>query len=168
MIKDILSGLNAYVDGRSYVGEVVELVLPKLTPKLREYMAGGLGAPLEIPTGELEKLESEFTLAGVNPTVITTFGVTLNHAVPFSFRGVTQSESGSEGKVVVTQRGLVKSLDWGTWKPGEESPLKVGMSVQYYRYDYNGQTLIEADPLNYKLVVNGTDQLAGFRDALGI
>ncbi|WP_330926825.1 phage major tail tube protein [Candidatus Sororendozoicomonas aggregata] len=166
MIKDIVTGLNAYVDGRSYIGEVVELVLPKLTPKLREYSAGGLGAPVDIPTGELEKLESTVTLAGVNPELIKGFGVTLNSIIPLTFRGHTHSEDGSEGTVVVVQRGLIKELDWGTWKPGEDSPLKATLSLHYYRYEYQGAVLIEADLMNYKLIVNGKDQLANFRASL--
>ena len=168
MIKDILTDINAYVDGRGYTGRVAELVNPKLTPKMREYMAGGLGAPVDVPTGQLEKLESEVTLTGVDPDVISLFGVTMGDTVPFVFRGSTQSEDGSQGKVVVTQRGLIKELDWGTWKPGEDSTLKLSLTLHYYRYEYNGRTLIEADPANYKLVVNGVDQLAGLRDALGI
>lgn len=168
MIKDVLTDINAYVDGRGYAGLVSELVLPKLTPKMREYMAGGLGAPVDVPTGQLEKLESQVSLTGVDPNLITLFGVTLNSIVPFTFRGLTHSEGGETGAVVVVQRGQIKELDWGTWKPGEENGLKASMTLQYYRYEYNGRVLIEVDPINYKLVVNGKDQLADMRDALGI
>lgn len=168
MIKDILTGLNAYVDGRGYMGRVAELVNPKLTPKMREYSAGGLGATIDIPTGEIEKLESEVSLTGVDPDVITLFGVTMGKTVPFVFRGTTQSDDGSTGDVRIYQRGLIKELDWGTWKPGEDSHLKAGLTLQYYRYEYNGRVLIEADPINYKLIVDGVDQLASMREALGI
>ena len=168
MIKDILTGLNAYVDGRGYMGRVNELVLPKLTPKMREYTAGGLSATIDVPTGEIEKLESEVTLTGVDPDVIGLFGVTMGNATSLVFRGSTQSEDGSKGEVKVFQRGMIKELDWGSWKPGEDSNLKLATTLQYYRYEYNGRVLIEADPINYKLIVNGVDQLAEMRQALGI
>lgn len=168
MIKDILTGLNAYVDGRGYMGRVAELVLPKLTPKMREYSAGGLSATIDVPTGAIEKLESEVSLTGVDPDAIGLFGVTMNTQVALVFRGTTQSDDGSTGEVKVHQRGMIKELDWGTWKPDEDSSLKLAMTLQYYRYEYNGKVLIEADPINYKLVVNGKDQLAEMRKALGI
>lgn len=168
MIKDVLTGLNCSIDGRGYAGRVNELMLPKLTQKMMEFNAGGLGATLDVPTGHLEKLESEVTLNGVDPDAIKLFGVTLGNEVPLVFRGATQSDDGSKGAVVVTQRGVIRELDWGTWQVGENNSLKLALTLHYYRYEYDGSTLIEIDPINYKAVINGVDQLAEMRDSLKI
>lgn len=168
MIKDILTGMNAYVDGRHYAGRIAELENPKLVAKVREYQSGGMAAAIDIPTGEIEKMETTLNFHGVHRDIITSFGVTMGATVPFVFRGATQDDDGTKGSVAVTMRGLVKELDWGTWKSGEEMPLKVVLTLQYYRYEFNRETLIEVDPLNYKVVVNGVDQLADMRAALGL
>lgn len=168
MIKDLLTGMNCYVDGRSFAGQVAELENPKLTAKMREYMAGGMSAPLDIPTGEVEKMEATASFHGVHKDVITALGVTLGAVVPFVFRGATQNDDGSKSAVVITMRGMVKELDWGGWKPGEEMPLKAALAVHYYRYEYAGEALLEVDPINNKIVINGVDQLADIRAALGI
>lgn len=168
MIKDILTGMNAYVDGRNYAGRIAELELPKLVAKMREYIAGGMAAAVDIPTGQLEKMESTLNFHGVHRDIVTSFGVTLGAVVPFVFRGATQDDDGTKGAVTVTMRGLLKELDWGSWKSGEDMPLKASMALHYYRYEYNGETLIEVDPINNKVVIDGVDQLADMRAALGL
>ena len=168
MIKDILVNMNLYFDGNDFVGEVQELTPPKVTPKFREYMAGGMGATIDIPTGEVEKLESDFTLNSVSRTVLKQLKVVPGSTVPFEFRGATVSQDGSKGRVIVTQRGLIKETDYGSWKPGEDTTLKIGMTLDYYRLTIDGEVIHEIDPVNFVCVINGVDQTAELRAALGI
>ena len=168
MIKDILVNMNLYFDGNDFVGEVQELTPPKVTPKFREYMAGGMGATIDIPTGEVEKLESDFTLNSVSRTVLKQLKVVPGSTVPFEFRGATVSQDGTKGRVIVTQRGLIKETDYGSWKPGEDTSLKIGMTLDYYRLSIDGEVIHEIDPVNFVCVINGVDQTAELRAALGI
>ena len=168
MIKDILVNMNLYFDGNDFVGEVQELTPPKVTPKFREYMAGGMGATIDIPTGEVEKLESDFTLNSVSRTVLKQLKVVPGSTVPFEFRGATVSQDGTKGRVIVTQRGLIKEADYGSWKPGEDTTLKIGMTLDYYRLAIDGEVIHEIDPVNFVCVIDGVDQTAELRAALGI
>ena len=168
MIKDILVNMNLYFDGNDFVGQVQELSPPKITPKFREYMAGGMGAAIDIPTGEVEKLESSFSLHSASKAVLKQLKVVPGSTVPFEFRGAKVSNDGSRGKVIVTQRGLIKDVDYGNWKPGDDTTLKIGMTLSYYRLAIDGEVIHEIDPVNFVTIIDGVDQTVELRDALGI
>ena len=167
-IKDILQNLNLYVDGRGYAGQVEELTLPKLTTVMDEYKAAGMGAPVDIPMGSHEKLEAEITLKSFDEAVLKLWQVTLNQTVPFTVRGAVVDDDGTTHAVSVKMRGLIREHDMGTWKPGEAAQLKLGLSLRYYKLERDGQVLIESDPVNMVLIVDGKDQLAAQRQALGL
>ena len=167
MIPDILKNMNLFVDGRGYAGKVAQVNLPKLAPVVQEYKAGGFSAPVDVPMSCHEKLEAEFTVNTFDPDIITGFNIT-KADVPFTMRGAVQDDDGTTHTIIASMRGLIKELDAGDWKSGEESTLKVGLSLRYYRLERDGLELIEADPENMVFRVNGTDQLEAERAALGI
>ena len=43
-----LKNFNLFNDGHSYMGQVDEVVLPKLTAKMEEWRGGGMDAPVDI------------------------------------------------------------------------------------------------------------------------
>lgn len=168
MISDILYDMNLFVDGRGFAGRVNELTLPKLAPILQEYRAGGMSAPIDVPMGSHEKLEMELTLNGFDGHILKLFKVHLGSLVPFTARGVTADDDGAKHSMVVTMRGLIKEHDFGAWKSGEEAQLKLGLSLRYYKLERDGAVLVESDPVNRVLVVDGQDQHAETRKALGL
>ena len=167
MIVDILRNCNAFVDGTGYIGRVDEVVLPKLTIKTEEFRAGGMDAPVELDQG-MEKLECSMSASGVDRTLLERFGLLLGEAVPFTFRGGLRSEDAMVKAVVAHVRGRIKEIDWGTWKPGEKAPLKAMIAVRYYKLEYEGAVLHEIDVENMTRIINGVDQLAALREALGV
>lgn len=168
MITNIIRNINLFVDGRGYAGQIEEITLPKLTPTLQEYKAGGMSAPIDIPMGSHEKMEADFTLKSFDPEILKLFKVNFGSDVPFTARGAVQTDTGETIAVVVSMQGIVKEFDMGTWKAADEVKLKVSMSLRYYKLEYNGEVLIESDPVNMRLIINGEDQLAQTRAALGM
>lgn len=168
MIRDVLTQMNLFVDGRGFAGVVSELVLPKVTPKFREYKAGGLGSPIDVPTGAIEKMDCQMTLNSYDADVLKLFGVESGRDIQFTARGALTSQDGSVSGVVVSMRGKIKTIDFGTWKPGEDANLKLSMTLTYYKLVMGGAEIIEADPLNMVLSVNGNDQLAAVRAVIGV
>lgn len=168
MSKDFLTQPSLYVDGRSYIGKVTEMTPPKVTPKFREFMAAGVGSAIDVPTGQIEKMECEFTVGTYEKELFKLFRVAPGNTVPLVMRAGIMKDDGSKGQVVLTLRGLIKEIDRGTWKPGDDTSVKVSMTLSYYKEEIDGETIIEADPLNYRLIINGEDQLADMRKALGI
>ncbi|MFK7865880.1 MAG: phage major tail tube protein [Alphaproteobacteria bacterium] len=167
-MNNILYNFSVFVDGRGFIGKGSEVTLPKLTPKLQEYYAGGMSAPVDIPMNAHEKLEAEITLKGYDPEVLKLFSVTTGKITPFTVRGGLTDQDGAQHNMVIKMRGMVKEMDFGSWKPGDEAPLKLSLTLNYYKLEQGGQTLIEADPINMVMLVDGVDQLAATRKALGV
>ncbi|MGO4003743.1 phage major tail tube protein [Pseudomonas fluorescens] len=167
MIPEVLYNTNLFVDGISLQGDVPSLTLPKLTLKTDDYRAGGMDAAVEIDMGT-EKLEASFTTNGVRREVLKFFGQADLTAFNASFRGAFKGQKGAVKSVVATLRGGLKEVDPGEWKPGEKGEFKYAVAVTYYKLEIDGSVMFEIDPLNSIRVIDGTDQLAAVRAALGM
>ncbi|WP_223518358.1 MULTISPECIES: phage major tail tube protein [unclassified Pseudomonas] len=167
MIPEVLYNTNLFVDGISLQGDVPSLTLPKLTLKTDEYRAGGMDAAVELDMG-MEKLEASFLTNGVRREVLKFFGLSDLTGFNASFRGAFKGQKGSVKSVVATLRGSLKEVDPGDWKPGEKGEFKYAVAVTYYKLEIDGSVVFEIDPLNSIRVIDGTDQLAAVRSALGM
>jgi P2 family phage contractile tail tube protein len=167
MIPEVLSNCAAFIDGVSFAGEVPTLTLPKLTKKTDDYQGGGMSAPIEMGMG-LEKLEAAFTTNGVRRESLKYFGLADQTACNAVFRAAYKGLKGAVKAVTVTLRGAVKEVDMGDWKPGDKAEIKHAMSVTYYKLEIDGRVMYEIDPLNMIQVIDGVDQLAAERTALGL
>ncbi|MEZ1317018.1 phage major tail tube protein [Pseudomonas fluorescens] len=167
MIPEVLSNCAAFIDGVSFAGEVPTLTLPKLTKKTDDYQGGGMSAPIEMGMG-LEKLEAAFTTNGVRRESLKYFGLADQTACNAVFRAAYKGLKGAVKAVTVTLRGAVKEVDMGDWKAGDKAEIKHAMSVTYYKLEIDGRVMYEIDPLNMIQVIDGVDQLAAERTALGL
>jgi P2 family phage contractile tail tube protein len=167
MIPEVLHNTNMFVGGNSLQGDVPSLNLPKLSVKVEEYRAGGMDAPIDMDMG-LEKMEASFTTNGVRREVLKHFGAFDQTGFSASFRGAFKGQKGATKAVVATLRGGLREVDPGEWKPGEKAEFKYAVSVTYYKLEIDGRVMFEIDPLNCVRVIDGVDQLAAERAALGI
>ena len=167
MIPQTLFNTNLFVDGVSFSGDVPSLTLPKLTQKMDGYRGGGMAGEIEIPTG-LEKLESSFTTNGVRRESLKWFGLSDRTACNAVFRGSFKGLKGQVTPVIVTMRGGLKEVDMGDWKPGDKAENKFAMALQYYKLEIDGRVMYEIDMLNCVRVIDGVDQMADVRIALGL
>ena len=165
MIPKTLKDFAVFVDGRGYIGKAEECVLPKLSLNTKEFEAGGMPAPTDIDMG-LKKLEASANFAEHDPELFSLFGLVNGKDVTMTFRGAFCG-GGETVERVVQLRGLVTELDSGTWKKGEKPPVKVSMSVRYYKDTIGGREVAEVDVVNNIRVIDGVDQLADVRAALG-
>lgn len=166
MIPKVLKGFNLFVDGQGYAGLVEELTLPKLSLKRDDLYNGGMDAPIDLEMG-MDKLECDFTLSEYNDAVIKQFGLRDGAQVPLTLKGGLDDETGVV-PVVVTLRGAWKDLDMGSWKSGDKPTLKVSVSLRYYKLSVAGSDLVEVDVENMVRVIDGADQLADMRAAIGL
>ncbi|GIX31362.1 MAG: bacteriophage protein [Porticoccaceae bacterium] len=165
-IQHILTNLNAFVAGKGYLGRVTEFTPPKLSPVVREYKAGGMSAEVAIPMGAVEKLECDFTLTGYDPDLFREFAVVPGRLVPLRFTGAMVDYDGTTRPIEITLRAVL-AFEPDAWKPAEASDLKISAMCHYYKLDIEGRTLHEIDPVNLVAIIDGTDQLAELRAALG-
>jgi len=168
MIANKLTNMSLFVDGRGYLGQAAELTPPKIVQQTTDYVAGGMPGTLKISKGQLEAMEADFTLQGYSADVLKLFNVEPCAYVPFVFRGALNDCEEGTRPIVLSMRGQIQEVDMGTWKPGDDNQLKIKMNVAYYRQEIAGETIMEIDYENMIFVVNGRDQLAATRAALGI
>ena len=62
MIPDIFLEVDAYLDDKSFIGELSEVTPPKWVFKTYEYMTNGMLEPKDINMFKLEKMTTEWTL----------------------------------------------------------------------------------------------------------
>lgn len=165
----LLKNFNVFVNGRSFIGRIADFSPPKITLKTEDYQAGGMDAPIEIDVG-LEKLETSFNLTGYDAGVMGLVGVkngsTMN-PVQIVAKGALEDGNGSVTAVEVTMQGIFKAQEPEDWKPGATSKIKFTSNLRYYRFVHGGKVIHEIDLLNFIRVVNGVDQLAAQRAAIG-
>lgn len=167
MIPEVLSNCAGFIDGVSFAGEMPSLTLPKVVLKTEPYRGGGMAGEVEIPTG-VEKLEAGFTTNGVRREALKFFGLSDRTACSAVFRGSFKGLKGKVTPVIVTMRGGIKEVDMGDWKPGDKAETKHNMALTYYKLEVAGRVVYEIDMLGMVLVVDGVDQLADERSALGL
>lgn len=167
MIPEMLTNCVMFVDGVSFSGDVPSMTLPKLSIKTEEYRGGGMSGPVDLPTG-LEKLEAAFTTNGVRKEALKFFGLADQTACNLVFRGSFKGQKGTVKSVTVTLRGSLKEVDMGDWKPGDKAEIKHAVAVTYYKLQIDGRVMYEIDFANMVQVINGVDQLAAERSALGL
>ena len=166
-VAKLLKDINLFVDGRGYMGKVDEFDPPKLTVKTEEFRAGGMDMPVEVDMG-MEKLECKVVISKADRESLKLFGLTQGSSTPVTLRGSQEGEDGAVEAVAHHVRGRIKEVDWGTWKPGEKGPCTLMVAGRYYKLEVDGDTVIEIDPVNMVRIIDGTDQLAARRAALGI
>ncbi|HDR9506574.1 phage major tail tube protein [Burkholderia cepacia] len=163
-----LKNFNVFEDGVSFVGEVPEIELPKLSRKMEEYRGGGMNAPVDIDLG-MEKLELGLTMGGFMASMFKHWGATQHDAVSVRFAGSYQRDDTEEVDAIeVYVRGRYREIDPGTGKAGDNADQKGTLSLSYYRLTQNGKVLIEIDVVNFVEIVDGVDRLAEQRRAIGL
>lgn len=167
-MKQVFVNFAMWVDGVGYAGQVKELTCPKLEATTESYRAGGMAGSIKVPMTNLEEMEAEFELVGYNTEVLGKMGFRFGKVVPLDARGAVTAEDGTVKAVRIAMRGHLTEGDPGKWVAAKETTLKAKMDLTYFRLEEDGATRVEADLENGILIVDGEDQMAAVRSALGI
>lgn len=163
-----LKAFAAFVDGVNYMGEVPEVTLPTLSRKTDEYRAGGMNGPIAQDFGS-EKMEAEIKGAGWMKHLASKWGAGTHDAVMIRFAGALQSDdSETVTPVEVVMRGRLTEIDPGAAKAGEATERTYKYSLSYYKEVVDGVVQMEVDVVNMVEIVDGVDNLAATRAALGV
>lgn len=163
-----LKHFNLFNDGESFMGQVAEINLPKLTRKMEEWRAAGMGQPLKIDHGA-EAMSMDWTCGGIMRSVLKQYAVTTHDGVQLRFAGSYQAEDAEDPIAVeVVIRGRHSEIDPGAAKPGDDTAFKVTTEISYYKLTMDGEEIIEIDVINMVEKVDGQDRLAKHRKAIGM
>jgi uncharacterized protein len=159
-----IRNFNAFVDGISYFGIATEAKLPQPKIQAEAHRGSGMDGPVGIDMG-MEGLSSEILFAEHRPDLLTKFG----SQTRFVLRPAALGEDSPEADTIIaTMGGLITSSESGDLKPGANATLKLMMDVRYYRLEINGVEIYEIDLVHGIRRVNGVDQLAAIRRAMGL
>lgn len=170
MLPKKLKNFNLFANGENFVGKVDEITLPNLERKMEEMRPGGFNAPVDTDMG-MNKLTSSFKLHEMAASVLRQFGVSAVDGVPLRFLGAAVSDGGgtTTDAIEVVMRGRYSGLELPSgYKAGETGMLTCNVSLAYFKYVVNGETLVEIDVINMIEIIGGEDRLAQQRAALGI
>ena len=159
-----IRNFNAFVDGISYCGCVIEGKLPELKLQTAAHRGGGMDAPVAVDLG-MEAMSAELTLIEWAPELITLIG----NRRQMVLRPAAMGEYDFTADAYVsTLRGRWSTTNFGDLKPGDEAPIKLMLEADYFRMQKDGDELFEIDVEAGKRVIGGVDQLADLRAAMGI
>lgn len=169
-LPKILKHMSLFNDGHSYQGQVGAVTVPKLARKMEAIRMGGMEGPVKVDLGMSDDgIQIEWTLGGLDETVIRQYAASKHDAVPLRFVGSYQrDDTGEVVPVEVVARGRHEEIDFGEAKSGELTEHKIVTTCSYYKLVINGTTEVEIDIPNFVSMVNGVDMLAEHRAALGI
>ena len=165
----VLVNATVTVDGVGYFGQCSTLTPPKPKVKSEQFRAGGMDMPRSIDMG-MEAMECSASFRGIDERYLGLFGISsgTGRDAAMTYRGALRNRDGSDEAVVINVRGPVTEIDWGDWKAGEETEVKLTMEPSYYKCTIAGAVVTEIDADNAIRIVNGVDQLASLRQALGL
>jgi P2 family phage contractile tail tube protein len=63
---------------------------------------------------------------------------------------------------------MLTEQDPGSWKAGEANETKFSIGCTYYKLEIDGAVIYDLDPINGIRIINGVDQTAAERAAIGM
>jgi P2 family phage contractile tail tube protein len=163
-LKDFL----LFNEGRNCLGEVPSVTVPKLVIKMDEWRGAGMTGPVKLANGH-EALDMEWSAGGPLRDVLGQFGTPTVDGLFLRFVGAYQAQDEEYVDAVeIFLRGRHEEIDMGEQKSGEGGEFKVKTALAYYRLEWNGDVVIELDPLRGIFMVEGEDMNEPVRAALGM
>ena len=166
--------LNLYIDrvdgrGRAdYAGRIEEFHPAELQISTREYQAGGMDMPVLLDMG-MEPLVARAVINGYEETTFHQFGLADARAANMEARGGLRDYGGEEHTLIFNMRGNVIAIGMNRiMGRGDIPKTMVVIALNYYKILYDGNPLIEIEAEGMVRKINGVDQLAGLRQAIGL
>lgn len=161
---------NLYNEGNSYLGQTGEVTLPKLKRKLENWRGGGMNGNIKWDAGLADDVnEMTWKLGGIDKLVLQQFGAAKVGAIGLRFAGSYQRDDTAEDTAVeIVVRGRHEEIDFGNYKPGDDTETTVKTIWSYFKLSIDGETIIEIDIPGVKEIVNGVDLLEKHRDNIGL
>jgi P2 family phage contractile tail tube protein len=136
-----------------------EVTMPKLKFKTEEWRGAGMAAPIEIDVG-MEKLEATFKFGEQTIEGYLSAGVNLAGLVTATIFGHLSAPDGSTEGMTCILRGMIKTVDPGTWKAGDPKAASqtLEMAVQSWVMTRGIVPLVTIDIMSGITLIGGFDQ----------
>ncbi|MNW36151.1 Phage tail tube protein FII [compost metagenome] len=148
-----------------------DITLPSFEAMVTETSGAGIYGALEVPTpgmfGSQTLGIAWNTLNSDAAEMMSTEGVKLE------IRGAQQSFDSGLQKIVyepvkIVFHGLGKNFEAGTLTKNESTGTNTELELMYFKMFVNNKEVLEIDKMNYVYRINGVDQNAAIKKALGM
>ena len=169
LVPEILVGFRVYEGGNNFLG-IADVELPKLETMTETIKGAGIAGEVEVPIlGQMSAMNAKLNWRVPTKDTLRLAAPMIHDLV---LRGSIQHNDSGSGELTtmglrVALRGRSKSIDPGKFESAAAMDASTEFSLSYLKIDYDGQTMVEYDPLAYKYVVDGVDYLAVIRRDLG-
>lgn len=155
---------NAFLDGFGYLGIAQKATLPAVKINTAQFRGAGMEGPRAVDMG-LDAMTADITFAEYVPRLFDLLGT----IVTFTLRpGERSREDGESRPYIFTMDGLITAPSFDGLESGKESMMKVHMEVDRLRVSVDGVAKWDlSNSPGAPRIVNGIDQLAGIRAAMG-
>ncbi|MGP0868505.1 phage major tail tube protein, partial [Serratia sp. CY76356] len=140
---------DVFINGQTYLGQVEEVTVPKLTLKTEDYQGAGMPGSVAVLMGlDGGALDMEVTMGGLESDLLKTFGGTLD-SLQLRFAGSYYDDATGQAVACEIQtRGRFTELDWGAAKAGDNTQHKYTLKNAYCKVSINNAEIFEVDLLN--------------------
>ena len=151
---------EVYLKGSSRMLGIANLELPTIEMENIEMKGVGLMGTVAMPVrGNLSSLEVKLTWRRME-----------TYAAEYSDQEGYDAATGTfeDPQHHVELVGIPKTLNLGKWEPSSTVDAETTLEVVTMTYLIKNKTWIEFDKLNYIFKINGADQTAAYRRAVGL
>lgn len=166
MLPRHLRNFNVMIDGRGYAGRADSVTLPSMEITTEEHRAGGMDMGVEVDMG-MNVMEMTIVLSDYDEEVITGFGI-LGAGIPVRLMGAIQRQGEEAQSVQIRCLASLKMREPGEFAVGQKQTTTLTYTVRKYAEVINGREMVNIDAENMIRVINGVDQLASQRAAIGL
>lgn len=169
LIPEKIANYNLYNGSDKQVGITGEVKLPAFDFMTETISGAGiLGEYESANIGHTGSIEVEIPYRTVTNQ---TLELIKNQYSTIFLRAAEQQNDVSGGgittkSVKITFKGLPKNVDLGKVDVGKTMEASAKLEVIYFKYEVDGNILLEYDKLNMIYVVNGEDQLRAIRSMI--
>lgn len=163
-----LKNFNLFGNGDNWQGQIASLTLPPMVRQMEEFRGGGMNMPVDIDHG-MEKMEFQWTPAGIIPGLFDNFGTSQLDSDMLRFAGSYQrDDTGETLAVEIVVRGRHREITMGDAEPGSDNTLGVTTTLSYYKLTIGGEEVVEIDAVGMVERIRGVDRLAEHRRNIGL
>jgi P2 family phage contractile tail tube protein len=130
---------------------------------MEEHRGGGSDTPIELDMG-MELMSAKLTVAEYNPALMGLIGTVAR----VQLRGALVRDNEAAVPMIVEMHGMFKKSTMGNWKAGDLSSNELEVSLRYVKITIAESVVTEIDAENTVRIINGVDQLASQRAAMGM
>lgn len=159
---EIISNFSAFIDGISYAGRCTKAKVPQFKIQTKSHRGAGMDGGRPVDMGS-EDMSTELTFADWPPAVVKLIGTEQR----VTLRPAHKARDHTAIGWIVTIGCLWNDLSPEGLGAGEETPLKIGGEVFYFRLEREGEELLEIDIERGIRRVGNVDQLAELRRKMG-